>query len=166
MKAAGVRLALDNFGTGLSAMDYVETYPFDTLKLDRAIVGEIGRSARAESIVYSVITIAHELGKSVCAVGVETERQLAFLRDEGCDLIQGPAHRRTCPEAEHGREGDVDQRPADRHHFALPGGGWADLAEERPGTIDRIMPGAAYPKTVCVLEAVNPTRAILVLSTA
>ncbi|TLU72808.1 sensor domain-containing phosphodiesterase [Lichenicoccus roseus] len=89
LKAAGVRLALDNFGTGMSAMRYVETYPFDMLKLDKAVVGEIGRSPRAESIVYSVISIAHELGKSVCAVGVETEQQLAFLRDENCDLIQG-----------------------------------------------------------------------------
>nr|WP_321984293.1 EAL domain-containing protein [uncultured Lichenicoccus sp.] len=89
LRAVGVKLALDNFGTGMSALGYVEGYPFQTLKLDRAVVAGIGKSARAEAIVYSVIRLAHELDKTVCAVGVENARQFAFLSAEGCDMAQG-----------------------------------------------------------------------------
>lgn len=89
LRAVGVRLALDNCGTGMSSAQYLAGYPFDVIKVDKAIVNEIGKSSRAETIVYSVLRIAHELGKTVCAVGVETTQQLSFLEAEGCDAVQG-----------------------------------------------------------------------------
>ena len=89
LKQLGVHVALDQFGTGYSALGFIADFPFDMLKMDKAIVSELGDNPRAEAVAYSVIRLAHDLGKSVCAVGVEAGPQLAFLRAEGCDLVQG-----------------------------------------------------------------------------
>nr|WP_321985506.1 EAL domain-containing protein [uncultured Lichenicoccus sp.] len=89
LKALGVLLALDNFGASYSALGYVEAFPFDVFKLDQTIVREVGANPRADAVAYAVIRLAHDLGRKVCAVGVETAQQLAFLKDEGCDLVQG-----------------------------------------------------------------------------
>ncbi len=89
LKDLGVQLALDDFGVGYSSLSYLEAFPFDLVKLDKAFVAGLGRSTRSESVVKAVIQLGHELGIKLCAEGVETESQLAFLRDQHCDLVQG-----------------------------------------------------------------------------
>ncbi len=89
LKAIGVRLALDDFGTGYSSLSYLEAYPFDIVKLDKTFVRGLGANERSEAVVKAVIRLGHDLGMMLCAEGVETERQLEFLRIHDCDLVQG-----------------------------------------------------------------------------
>jgi len=89
LRDIGVRIALDDFGTGYSSLAYLRQYPFDTVKLDRAFVAAIGDDARADAVARAIIQLGHGLDMTVCAEGVETPLQLAFLRAEKCDLVQG-----------------------------------------------------------------------------
>ncbi|TLU70557.1 sensor domain-containing phosphodiesterase [Lichenicoccus roseus] len=89
LKALGVRVALDRLGGGESAFSYFEGYPFDIYKLSRSITSGLGVSVGAEAAAYATIRVAHSLGRVTYAVGVENRDQLAFLRDEACDLVQG-----------------------------------------------------------------------------
>jgi diguanylate cyclase (GGDEF)-like protein len=87
--ALGVKLALDDFGTGYSSLNYLRRYPVHTVKLDRSFLEEVPQNESAGSLVESVITMAHTLGKRVTAEGVETGAQLEFLRSRGCESAQG-----------------------------------------------------------------------------
>ncbi len=89
LKDVGVSLAIDDFGTGYSSLSYLSKFPLDIVKVDRLFVEELGVSRESEEIVSAVITLAHALGLEVVAEGVETHRQLAVLRELGCDLAQG-----------------------------------------------------------------------------
>jgi diguanylate cyclase (GGDEF)-like protein len=89
LKELGVRIAIDDFGTGHSSLSYLKRCPVDTLKMDRSFGSGVGFERRDAAIVSSVIALAHSLGLEVVAEGVETERQLAFFRKEGCDAAQG-----------------------------------------------------------------------------
>lgn len=89
LRDIGVRLALDDFGTGYSSLGYLQQLPFDVIKLDRTFVAGLGTSTRTERIVDAVVRIAHGLGASLVAEGVETVEQLARLREIGCDEVQG-----------------------------------------------------------------------------
>ncbi len=88
LKAFGVRIALDNFGTGHSSLAYLQQFPIDQLKVDRSFVGEIGEPQN-RTIVRAVIDLAHSLGIPVVAQGVETDQQLGVVRDLHCDFVQG-----------------------------------------------------------------------------
>lgn len=90
-RSRGIGVALDDFGTGRSSPAYITDFPFSEVKLDDSLIAGIdgAGSASARSIIHMVLKLAHSLHIVVAAEGVETERQLAFLRDEGCDLIQG-----------------------------------------------------------------------------
>jgi diguanylate cyclase (GGDEF)-like protein/PAS domain S-box-containing protein len=89
LREMGLRIAIDDFGTGHSSLNYLRSFPIDTVKIDQEFVHEIESSAADRAIVSAVIGMARGLGLRVVAEGVETEGQLAFLRAEGCDEVQG-----------------------------------------------------------------------------
>jgi EAL domain-containing protein (putative c-di-GMP-specific phosphodiesterase class I) len=85
----GLHVALDDFGTGFSNFRALKALPLDGLKLDRSLVKDIAHDGRDRAILCAMIAMARALGLKVIAEGVETEEQLAILREEGCDLFQG-----------------------------------------------------------------------------
>ena len=89
LRGLGVRIAMDDFGTGYSSLSYLHEFKFDKLKIDRSFVKRLGEAEDATMIVRTIIGLAHNLGLSVVAEGVETRAQLKILRDLECDQIQG-----------------------------------------------------------------------------
>ena len=89
LRGLGVRIAMDDFGTGYSSLSYLHEFKFDKLKIDRSFVKRLGEAEDATMIVRTIIGLAHNLGLSVVAEGVETREQLKILRDLECDQIQG-----------------------------------------------------------------------------
>jgi diguanylate cyclase (GGDEF)-like protein len=85
----GVRVAIDDFGTGYSSLAYLQRFKVDTLKIDQAFVREIGQDGSHFPVVLAVISIARGLGLDVVAEGVETERQMRYLQQVGCHVMQG-----------------------------------------------------------------------------
>ncbi len=89
LHATGVGLALDDFGTGYSSLTSLRRYPIDRLKIDRSFVAELPDNRDDAAIASAIIAMAHRLRMGVVGEGVETEEQLAFLRELGCDEVQG-----------------------------------------------------------------------------
>jgi diguanylate cyclase (GGDEF)-like protein len=89
LRASGIRIALDDFGTGYSSLNYLRGFPFDKIKIDRSFIHDIDTNKDSTVIVGAMIGLARSLGMSVVAEGVETPAQLAELRHQGCDKIQG-----------------------------------------------------------------------------
>ncbi len=89
LRGRGIRFSIDDFGTGYSSLSRLRSLPIDNLKIDRGFVAGIPASRKDSDLVRAVITIAHGFGLSVCAEGVENREQLSFLRDAGCDTVQG-----------------------------------------------------------------------------
>ena len=89
---AGIKVAIDDFGTGYSSLAYLKALPVDYIKLDKALVADIGGSHRDRVVIRGVIDMARALGLEVVAEGVETAEQLALLAAEGCALSQGFLH--------------------------------------------------------------------------
>lgn len=88
IKQRKISIALDDFGTGYSSLAYLAAYPIDTLKIDKAFVSKIGNS-KDEAIVNAIIAMGKAMGMSLIAEGVETEAQIEYLKNQGCDLFQG-----------------------------------------------------------------------------
>jgi diguanylate cyclase (GGDEF)-like protein/PAS domain S-box-containing protein len=89
LNALGVRLSIDDFGTGHAGFAYLNDFPIDEIKIDRSFVGKLDSSPEATAIVVSCIELAHALNVTVVAEGVETAAQLARLTELGCDIAQG-----------------------------------------------------------------------------
>src|SRR5688500_13505027 len=89
LKAIGIRISLDDFGTGHSSLSYLKRFPIDTLKIDQSFVADLPDGFEDAAIVASVIQLANGLGIRVVAEGVETVEQIEFLRDHGCREVQG-----------------------------------------------------------------------------
>jgi EAL domain-containing protein (putative c-di-GMP-specific phosphodiesterase class I) len=99
-KELGVRVTLDDFGTGYSSTLLLAQYPFDTLKIDRSFVACIFDSPKERALTAAIISLAHAVGMTVVAEGVETHEQLTLLRELGADEIQGFFFSRPVPPQE------------------------------------------------------------------
>jgi len=97
LRGLGVRLALDDFGSGYSNLGYLQKFPIDKIKIDKAFVDPLGRSANGGVIIQAVVALGRALGLQVCAEGVETEEQRVLLRLAGCDELQGYLFSRAVP---------------------------------------------------------------------
>lgn len=100
IKKMGVRLSMDDFGTGYSSFNYLKSFPLDIIKIDKSFIDEIPQNPNDAAIVNAIISMAHNLNLHVVAEGVELEQQQIFLRDHGCDEIQGYYYSRPLPEKE------------------------------------------------------------------
>ncbi|WP_434055813.1 MAG: bifunctional diguanylate cyclase/phosphodiesterase [Roseibium sp.] len=90
LHTAGVRLSLDDFGTGFSSLNYLWRFPFDNLKIDRSFVSETGQKTRkSQAILNSIVSLSATLGITTTAEGVETDEQMAVIKELNCDFVQG-----------------------------------------------------------------------------
>jgi diguanylate cyclase (GGDEF)-like protein len=89
LKAIGVTVAMDDFGTGYSSLSTLQAFPFDKIKVDKSFIQAVESSVHAAAIVKATLLLGRSLNIPVLAEGVETERHLDFLREEGCDSVQG-----------------------------------------------------------------------------
>jgi diguanylate cyclase (GGDEF)-like protein/PAS domain S-box-containing protein len=101
LKALGVRISMDDFGSGYSSLTYLQAFPFDKIKIDRAFVINLGLNPQSAAIVRAVIGLGHGLDVAIVAEGVETHEQLCFLASEGCDGVQGYFIGRPAPIAQY-----------------------------------------------------------------
>ncbi|MCS0495868.1 EAL domain-containing protein [Ancylobacter sp. MQZ15Z-1] len=97
LRSIGVSLSVDDFGTGYSSLNYIRNFPLHRLKIDRSFVKDLANDPRALAIVRTIIDLGHILNLQVLAEGVEEEAQLAMLRAEGCDEVQGYYFSRPVP---------------------------------------------------------------------
>jgi diguanylate cyclase (GGDEF)-like protein len=89
LRALGVRISMDDFGTGYSSLSYLRSFPFDKIKIDRSFMRDLKSKGDSLAIIKAVIGLGHSLGMSTTAEGIETEEQLAAVREQGCNEVQG-----------------------------------------------------------------------------
>jgi EAL domain-containing protein (putative c-di-GMP-specific phosphodiesterase class I) len=100
LRALGVRIAMDDFGTGYSSLTYLQSFPFDKIKIDRSFVKDITENAGSLNIVRAVAALANGMGMTATAEGVETTEQLDRITAEGCTEMQGYLFSRPLPAAD------------------------------------------------------------------
>ena len=89
LRTIGARISMDDFGTGYSSLSYLRSFPFDKMKIDKSFIRDLTQENGSGFIVRTVINLGSSLGMTMTAEGVETEEQLARLREENCDEVQG-----------------------------------------------------------------------------
>jgi len=89
LKQRGIHLAIDDFGTGYSSLTYLKELPVDTLKIDRSFIKDVDSDTQSGSLTKAIITLAHDLNLKVIAEGVENIQQLALVKQQSCDTVQG-----------------------------------------------------------------------------
>lgn len=89
LSALGIRLSIDDYGSGQASLAYLKTLPVNELKIDRAFVMDVDVTPKNAAIVRSTVLLCHELGLTVVAEGAESQEELAWLRQSGCDMVQG-----------------------------------------------------------------------------
>lgn len=89
LRQMGLRISIDDFGTGFSSLSYIVRLPIDTLKIDRSFINNLEHSRQAQAIVSTIITMGHALNLTLVAEGIETKEQLAIIQHESCHLGQG-----------------------------------------------------------------------------
>lgn len=89
LRSMGLGIAIDDFGTGYSSLSYLKRFPINTLKIDRSFINDVTRNSDDAAITNAIIAMSHNLKLRVIAEGVESEAQLAFLRAQDCDEVQG-----------------------------------------------------------------------------
>ncbi len=97
LKGLGVTVAMDDFGTGYSSLSTLQVFPFDKIKVDKSFIQSVQTNVHAAAIVKATLLLGRSLNIPVLAEGVETEQHLAFLREEGCDSVQGYLFGRPMP---------------------------------------------------------------------
>ncbi|MEG3064268.1 MAG: EAL domain-containing protein, partial [Comamonas sp.] len=100
LRSRGVRLSIDDFGTGYSSLSQLKRFQIYKLKIDQSFVQDLDHDGNDRAIVSAIIRMAQALGMQTTAEGVETEAQLQFLRDMGCDEAQGYYFSRPLPPGE------------------------------------------------------------------
>jgi diguanylate cyclase (GGDEF)-like protein/PAS domain S-box-containing protein len=100
LRALGVSISIDDFGTGYSSLSYLRRLPIDTVKIDQSFLAELEKDTSTLPLVRAIVSVAHSLGLTVVAEGVENESQLAALRAVGCDRMQGYLFGPALPAAE------------------------------------------------------------------
>ena len=103
LRKLGVRVSLDDFGVGYSALGYLRKFPFDMIKIDRSFVGTLGFSHESAAIVRTIASLGANLGVETTAEGVETAEQLELVREAGCTAVQGFYFSKPCSASEVGR---------------------------------------------------------------
>jgi PAS domain S-box-containing protein len=152
LKALGVQLALDDFGTGYSSLLYLKHFPVDTIKIDRSFVSGLGANEQDGVIVASTVSLAHRIGVTCVAEGVETVDQLELLRKMGCDYAQGYLFSRPLP-AEALPHWLRIQTPVSSGRATVPMVPVADLAQ-----ILRLHEEGASPHTIAAAMNVTGKR--------
>jgi EAL domain-containing protein (putative c-di-GMP-specific phosphodiesterase class I) len=89
LKAMGIALSIDDFGTGYSSLSALKSFPISSLKIDQSFVRELATNVDDQAIAKAIIALAHQLQLRVIAEGVELQSQFEFLREHGCDEVQG-----------------------------------------------------------------------------
>jgi diguanylate cyclase (GGDEF)-like protein len=130
LRGLGIRVAVDDFGTGYSSLAYLRELPIDELKLDRSFVQPMSEDPRAAAIVRSTIGLAHSLGMTLVAEGVENEATAAHLASSGCDASQGYFYARPLPADELERWLDAHDLSAESKLATQAVGASADSQEE------------------------------------
>ncbi len=102
IKKLGVCFSLDDFGTGYSSLSYLKKFPIDELKIDRSFMLGVPDNPDDNSLVRAIIAMAHSLGQQVVAEGVEEAVQLEFLRQYGCNVVQGYIYSKPLSKADFG----------------------------------------------------------------
>jgi EAL domain-containing protein (putative c-di-GMP-specific phosphodiesterase class I) len=119
LKSLGVRIAVDDFGSGYSSLSYLQSFSCDKIKIDRIFICDLESNRRSQSIVRAVVGLGRSLGLPVLAEGVETESQHEFLRREGCDEVQGYLMGRPLPIAHYAET--VGHQPIALRRYAAVG---------------------------------------------
>lgn len=97
LQSIGIRMSMDDFGVGFSNLSQLVNLPFDTLKVDRSLVVDIGRSPKSEAVIRALLGIASEMGQRTVAEGIERQEEIDFLRRNGCTTLQGYLFARPMP---------------------------------------------------------------------